>query len=70
LGTTFFNPETGKDPIKVKTDFKLDEDVTNPIKFSGAIDNFDSDNYGIAMSEKLMLDLKLKTGDIVYFNVG
>ncbi len=70
LETTFFNPETGKDPIKVKTDFKLDEDVTNPIKFSGAIDNFDSDNYGIAMSEKLMLDLKLKTGDIVYFNVG
>ena len=70
LQTTFLNPETGKDPIKVKTDFKLDETVTNPIKFSGAIDNFDSDNYGIAMSEKLMLDLKLKTGDIVYFNVG
>jgi hypothetical protein len=70
LETTFFNPETGKDPIKIKTDFKLDESVTNPIKFSGAIDNFDSDNYGIAMSEKLMLDLKLKPGDIVYFNVG
>jgi hypothetical protein len=70
LQTTFLNPETGKDPIKVKTDFKLDESVNNPIKFSGAIDNFDSDNYGIAMSEKLMLDLKLKTGDIVYFNVG
>jgi len=70
LETTFFNPETGKDPIKVKTDFKLDESVTNPIKFSGAIDNFDNDNYGIAMSEKLMLDLKLKPGDIVYFNVG
>ena len=70
LETTFFNPETGKDPIKVKTDFKLDESVTNPITFSGAIDNFDSDNYGIAMSEKLMLDLKLKPGDIVYFNVG
>ena len=70
LETTFFNPETGVGPIKVKTDFKLDESVNNPIKFSGAIDNFDSDNYGIAMSEKLMLDLKLKTGDIVYFNVG
>jgi hypothetical protein len=70
LKTTFFNPTTGKDPIEVNTEFKVDEDVTNPIQFSGAIDNLNVDNYGIAMSEKLMLDLKLKTGDIVYFNIG
>lgn len=70
LKTTFFNPTTGKPAIEVKTEFKVDESVTNPIEFSGAIDNLDVDNYGIAMSEKLMNDLRLKEGEIVYFNIG
>jgi hypothetical protein len=28
------------------------------------------DNYGIALSAKLMSDLGLNEGDFVYFNVG
>lgn len=73
MKTTFYNESTGKKVENLETKFDLDRPSTNttPVKFSGAIDVIkDVEPFGIAMSEKLMLDLKLKEGDVVYFNVG
>jgi hypothetical protein len=73
MKTTFYNESTGKKVEDLETKFDLDRPSTNttPVKFSGAIDVIkDVEPFGIAMSEKLMLDLKLKEGDVVYFNVG
>jgi len=69
LNATFMNP--GKNiTITVNPNYKLDTRVRT-IEFSGPIDIMrDSDPYGIALSSKLMRDLKLADGDIVYFNVG
>lgn len=72
--TTFFNPKTNDNKIIVETNFDVDRsDKTNktPQKFSGPIDVMrDTETYGIALSSKLMTDLRLEEGDIVYFNVG
>ncbi len=73
MKTTFYNESTGKKVENLETNFDLDRPSTNttPVKFSGAIDVIkDVEPFGIAMSEKLMLDLKLKEGDVVYFNIG
>jgi hypothetical protein len=72
MKSTFFNPnKSNVKPITINTKFELDSDVTSPIKFSGAIDQMRSaEPYGIALSDKLMTDLRLDDGDIVYFNVG
>jgi hypothetical protein len=71
LKTTFFNPnKTNLNKITVNTNFKVDADQP-PYEFSGAIDIMrESEPYGIALSKKLMTDLRLDDGDIVYFNVG
>ena len=70
MDTTFFNPTNNKS-ITVKSDYKLDTRTTTPIEFSGPIDIIrDAEPYGIALSIKLMKDLGLQDGDIVYFNVG
>ena len=72
MKTTFFNPNNKNvNKITINTEFKVNEDVDSPIKFSGAIDKMRvAEPYGIALSEKLMTDLRLADGDIVYFNVG
>jgi len=73
METSFYNPSNGKEVLGLATVFDLERAPSNttPVKFSGAIDIMkDTEPFGIAMSEKLMLDLKLKQGDIVYFNVG
>ena len=72
LKTTFYNPnKPNVNKITIDTSFKVDQTVTSPIQFSGAIDKIrDAEPYGIALSEKLMTDLRLADGDIVYFNVG
>jgi hypothetical protein len=73
MKTTFYNESTGKKVENLETKFDLDRPTSNttPVIFSGAIDVIkDVEPFGIAMSEKLMLDLKLKEGDVVYFNVG
>jgi hypothetical protein len=70
MDTTFFNPTNNKS-ITVKPEYKLDTRTTTPIEFSGPIDIIrDAEPYGIALSVKLMKDLGLQDGDIVYFNVG
>jgi hypothetical protein len=72
MKTTFVNPNKSNiAPIVVDTDFKVNVDVTSPIKFSGAVDIMrETEPYGIVLSSKLMSDLRLANGDIVYFNVG
>ena len=72
MKTTFFNPKNKNvNKITINTEFKVNEDVDSPIKFSGAIDKMRvAEPFGIALSEKLMTDLRLADGDIVYFNVG
>jgi hypothetical protein len=71
--TTFFNPKTNGKTVKVETVFDVDRsDKTNttPQKFSGPIDVMkETEPYGIALSSKLMRDLKLEEGHIVYFKV-
>ena len=71
--TTFFNPKTNGNKITVVTNFDVDRsDKTNttPQKFSGPIDVMrETDTYGIALSSKLMRDLKLEEGHVVYFKV-
>jgi hypothetical protein len=72
--TTFFNPKTNGNKITVVTNFDVDRSNntnTTPQKFSGPIDVMkETEPYGIALSSKLMRDLRLQDGDIVYFNVG
>ena len=72
MKTSFYNPSNGKKVSDLKTEFDLERlpSSNTPVKFSGAIDIMkDTEPFGIAMSEKLMLDLKLKQGDVIYFNV-
>ena len=74
MKTTFFNPKPNGKKITVVTEFDVDRSDKNnktPQKFSGPIDIMkETDTYGIALSDKLMTDLRLADGDIVYFNVG
>jgi hypothetical protein len=69
LDATFNNPSKNI-TITVTPKYELDTRV-KPIKFSGPIDIIkDIEPYGIALSSKLMRDLNLHDGDIVYFNIG
>jgi hypothetical protein len=74
MKTTFYNQSKNEKVENLETnlnDLVRTPPNTTPITFSGAIDVIkDVEPFGIAMSDKLMLDLKLKEGDVVYFNVG
>jgi hypothetical protein len=64
--TLFLNPNKNKN-ITVNHQDSLDK--TKPIA-RGPIDNIrDEKEYGIALSPKLMKDLDLQDGDIVYFKL-
>jgi hypothetical protein len=70
LTSTFFNPANNV-TIIVPPKYELNDKTTTPIEFSGPIDIIrDEEPYGMVLSSKLMLDLGLQDGDIVYFNVG
>ena len=75
MNTTFLNPANNKS-FTVKPKYELNTEPVNgtptkSIEFSGPIDIIrDAEPYGIALSVKLMKDLGLQDGDIVYFNVG
>jgi len=70
LTSTFFNPNNNV-TITVPPKYELDTRIKVPIEFSGPIDLIrDAEPYGVALSVKLMRDLGLQDGDIVYFNVG
>ena len=67
--TVFHNPKTKK-TISVNADYELDFTKTNPRKFEGPIDVFpEIETFAIGMSRKLMKDLELSPGDVVYFNL-
>jgi hypothetical protein len=71
MTTTFYNESKNK-TVPLATNFDLVRTPSNntPIKFSGAIDIMkDTEPFGIAMSDKLKTDLRLKEGDVIYFNV-
>ena len=57
--TFFVNPVEGKS-------IEVNYQVTNNV-VSGPIDTIAIDNFGIAMSKRLMKQLKLYEGDVVYF---
>ena len=67
--TIFRNPENGKlipvPPIRKATTGSLTmtvDNITGPISIGPS-----EDGYGVALSKKLMRDLGLKDGDVVYF---
>ena len=67
--TVFYNPNSNNTKTVTHV-YSLDKTTQNPITFSGPIDNIrDQENYGIALSPKLMKDLGLQDGDIVYFKL-
>jgi hypothetical protein len=69
--TTFCNPKTGHVEV-VEPNYELDARVLNGNfrKYQGPIDILpDNGSYGIGLSPKLMKDLGLKDGDVVYFSM-
>ena len=67
--TLFLNPSNSK-KMTLPHAYALDKTKQTPIVFGGPIDNIrDEKEYGIAMSPKLMKDLDLHDGDIVYFKL-
>ena len=67
--TLFLNPNKNKN-MTLSHVYSLDKAKQSPIAFGGPIDNIrDEKEYGIALSPKLMKDLDLQDGDIVYFKL-
>jgi hypothetical protein len=73
--TLFLNPSKNIN-LTVNHEYSLDKTkpivspFTKLIEFRGPIDNIrDEKEYGIALSSKLMKDLDLQDGDIVYFKL-
>jgi hypothetical protein len=67
--TLFLNPNKNKN-MTLSHVYSLDKTKQSPIAFGGPIDNIrDEKEYGIALSPKLMKDLDLQDGDIVYFKL-
>ena len=65
----FYNPKNRKE-VTVNPNYKLDFFTSNPRKFEGPIDVFpEKEPYGMGMSLKLMKELDLSDGDVVYFNL-
>ena len=73
IDVTFYNPnpDVKANPVYFKTAFryKTENNVKSPTFVEGPVTRYVPEGYGIAMSERLMKDLKLKTGDYVYFDV-
>ena len=68
--TIFLNPKENI-PLTLPHVYSLDKKIQTPIAFGGPIDNIgDVKTYGIVLSSKLMKDLKLFDGDIVYFKLN
>jgi hypothetical protein len=66
--TKFYNPINTK-IVVINSTYKLDSttglrEVAGPVSIMPTVKN-----YGIAMSEKLMRELSLTTGDVVYFRI-
>ena len=67
--TLFLNPKTDTKMTLPHT-YGIDKTKQTPIMFGGPIDNIKNvEPYGIVLSNKLMKDLKLFDGDIVYFKL-
>jgi hypothetical protein len=67
--TLFLNPNKNK-KLTLPHVYSLDKTKQSPIAFGGPVDNIrDEKEYGIALSPKLMKDLDLQDGDIVYFKL-
>ena len=67
---TFFNPANNKKvPLTTTFSFTTVNNVKVINQIEGPIDTFVPTGYGISMSSKLMSDLGLSDGDIVYFDV-
>lgn len=70
---TFYNPnpDVKANPAYITTAFrhKIENNIKSLTFVQGPVTRYVPDGYGIAMSEKLMKDLKLKNGDYVYFDV-
>jgi hypothetical protein len=68
-GTTeFLNPNNNK-TLNVSPDFDLDRRV-NQLNVSGPVNIGPFvDGYGIALSNKLMSDLKIQEGEVLYFRI-
>lgn len=67
LTTTFMNPKNNDRIVEVKPNYQLDR-RTLPLEVSGAVSIGPSiSGYGIALSEKLMYDLGIQEGQVVYF---
>jgi hypothetical protein len=64
---TFYNPKLDR---TIPFDSKFTTSNGKISTISGPVDLNVPDNYGIALSAKLMSDLGLNEGDFVYFNVG
>jgi hypothetical protein len=68
LTTTFMNPKNNDLSIDVVPSYQLDR-RTNPLESTGAVSIGPLvSGYGVAMSEKLMYDLGIHEGEVVYFN--
>lgn len=66
--TTFMNPKNGDITVEVKPKYQLDR-RTLPLEATGAVSIGPSiSGYGITMSYKLMYDLGIHEGEVVYFN--
>jgi hypothetical protein len=71
--TTFINPIDPTKKIIVTPNYNLVQNVNPniPITFQGPIDLMRTvDTYGIALSGKLMTDLNVQDGDVIYFNLS
>ena len=68
LTTTFMNPNKNDLTLDVIPNYQLDRRTTT-IDVTGAVNIGPSiAGYGIALSEKLMYDLGIQEGEVVYFN--
>lgn len=70
--TTFCNPTNGTKKT-IPPNFQLDQYTLNDEyrKYQGAIDILpDNGSYGVGLSPKLMKDLGLNDGDVVYFSMS
>jgi hypothetical protein len=65
--TLFYNPEKNIS-FKLEPNFQLNEDLGGRL-FQGPVDIGAPGKYGIAMSKKLMEQLNLNDGDVVYFKL-
>jgi hypothetical protein len=66
--TTFKNPKNNK-TVVVNPNYQLDSSLGTIVAEGPVAIGPISSTYGIALSKKLMSELKLFDGDVVYFNM-